>query len=107
MKDIFPKNTANHVPLTPAGFLFRTADVHPERLAVAYGSRRYSYAELRDRCLRFASALSGRGIKRGDVVSILAPNVPAHLEAHFGVPMAGAVLHSINIRLDAANMPSC
>ena len=92
------------MPLTPVAFLFRTADVHPERLAVAYGSRRYSYAELRDRCLRFASALSGRGIKRGDVVSILAPNVPAHLEAHFGVPMAGAVLHSVNIRLDAANI---
>jgi fatty-acyl-CoA synthase len=104
LKDILPKNTANHVPLTPVAFLFRTADVHPERLAVKYGPRRYSYAELRDRCLRFASALSGRGIKRGDVVSILAPNVPAHLEAHFGVPMAGAVLHSVNIRLDAANI---
>ena len=104
MKDILLKNTANHVPLTPVGFLFRTADVHPERLAVTYGPRRYSYAELRDRCLRFASALSGRGIKRGDVVSILAPNVPAHLETHFGVPMAGAVLHSVNIRLDAASI---
>jgi fatty-acyl-CoA synthase len=94
MKDILRKNTANHVPLTPVGFLFRTADVHPERLAVTYGPRRYSYAELCDRCLRFASALSGRGIKRGDVVSILAPNVPAHLETHFGVPMAEAVTAS-------------
>jgi acyl-CoA synthetase (AMP-forming)/AMP-acid ligase II len=59
LKDIFPKNTVNHVPLTPVAFLFRTADVHPERLAIMYGSKKYNYAELRDRCLRFASALSG------------------------------------------------
>lgn len=104
MKDVFPRNPANHVPLTPTAFLFRTADVHPERLAVAYGPTGYTYTELRNRCLRLASALARRGIIRGDVVSILAPNVPAHIEAHFGVPMTGAVLHSINIRLDAANI---
>jgi fatty-acyl-CoA synthase len=101
LKDTFVKNAANHVPLTPSGFLIRTADVHPNRTAVSYGSTKYTYFELRERCLRLASALVARGIERGDVVSILAPNVPAHLEAHFGVPMAGAVLHSVNIRLDA------
>jgi fatty-acyl-CoA synthase len=101
VKDGLARNPANYVPLTPTGFLLRSADVHPHRTAVTYGALSYSYAEMRTRCLRLASALTRRGIAHGDVVSILAPNVPAHLEAHFGVPMAGAVLHSINIRLDA------
>lgn len=99
---MFTKNPANYVPLTPIGFLDRSADVHPHRTAIRYGSQSYTYSEIRDQCRRLASALVRRGIERGDVVSILAPNVPAHVEAHFGVPMAGAVLHSINMRLDAA-----
>lgn len=100
MNDEFVKTAANYVPLSPSGFLLRSADVHPDRMAVVYGAVRWTYAQFRERCLRLASALVASGLRRGDVVSILAPNVPAHLEAHFGVPMAGAVLHSINIRLD-------
>lgn len=101
MEDTLEKVAANYVPLSPISFLARTAQVYPDRVAVRYGDLSFSYAELQIRCTRLASALASRGINRGDVVSILAPNVPAHLEAHFGVPMAGAVLHSINIRLDA------
>ncbi|HYE51898.1 MAG TPA: acyl-CoA synthetase [Azospirillaceae bacterium] len=92
---------ANHVPLSPVSFLARTAEVHPDRTAVVYGALRLSYRQLQERCRRLAGALAMVGVGRGDTVSIMAPNVPAHLEAHFGVPMAGAVLHSINTRLDA------
>ncbi|MDX3910589.1 MAG: AMP-binding protein [Sphingobium sp.] len=101
MHDTLEKNAANYVPLSPVPLLSRTADVHPDRIAVRYGREILTYAQWYRRCLSLASALERHGIKRGDVVSILAPNVPAHLDAHFGVPMAGAVLHSINIRLDA------
>ncbi|WP_114393331.1 acyl-CoA synthetase [Oleisolibacter albus] len=96
------RTPANFVQLTPLSLLRRTVDVHPTRTAVRYGDITRTYAEFGDRCVRLAAALARAGIGRGDVVSILAPNTPAHLEAHFGVPMAGAVLHSINIRLDAA-----
>lgn len=92
---------ANHVPLTPLGFLDRTALAHPRRTAVIHGDLRRTWAETRDRCYRLASALVARGIQEGDTVSILAPNTPAMLEAHFGVPLAGAVLNAINHRLDA------
>jgi len=95
------KNPANYQPLTPIHFLQRAAAVYPEHTAVIDGDRRYSYAELYRRCRRLASALRGRGVGRGDTVSILAPNGVAILEAHYGVPMAGAVLNTINTRLDA------
>ncbi|MEC3947809.1 AMP-binding protein [Sphingobium sp. HWE2-09] len=98
------KVAANYMPLSPIGFLARTAQVYPDRVAVRYGDLSVSYHELQKRCIRLASALVSAGINRGDVVSILAPNIPAHLEAHFGVPMAGAVLHSINMRLDASTV---
>ena len=104
MRDIFKKDAANYVPLSPVGFLARSAEVHPHHVAVRYGKQSFTYAQMHRRCVRLASALARRGIQRGDVVSILAPNVPAHLEAHFGVPMAGAVLHSINMRLDASTV---
>lgn len=84
--------------------LERTAAVHPERTAVVYGAHSWSYADFLRRCRRLAAALCGRGIGVGVVVSVIAPNTPAHLEAHFGVPMAGAVLHSMNIRLDASTI---
>ena len=93
---------ANHAPLTPISFLERAAVVFADRTAVIHGAGRTSYAELWTRCRRLASALSGRGVGRGDVVSALLANTPPMLEAHFGVPMAGAVLHAINTRLDAA-----
>jgi len=94
-------NAANYVPLSPLGFLARSAAVFPERLAVVHGERRYSWAETYRRCRQLASALRRRGIGKNDTVAVMAPNVPEAFEAHFGVPMAGAVLNALNIRLDA------
>ena len=94
------KNAANYVPLTPIGFLVRSAAVYPNRLAVVHGERRYSWREALERCRRLASALVARGVGRGDTVAVMAPNIPEAFEAHFGVPMAGAVLNALNIRLD-------
>ncbi len=98
------RNEANFAALTPLTFLERTADVHPDRLAVIHGDRRFTYAELRERCHRLASALERAGIRPGDTVAVMAPNIPAALEAHFGVPMAGAVLNALNVRLDPATI---
>jgi fatty-acyl-CoA synthase len=95
------RNPANHVPLSPLGFLERSASVYPDRVAVIHGDLRQTWAQTRERCFRLASALVKRGIERADTVSILAPNTPAMLEAHFGVPLSGAVLNAINCRLDA------
>ncbi len=94
------KNSANFVALTPIDFLERAALVHPERTAIVCGARRQSYSETYSRCRAFADALARRGIGVGDTVSIIAPNILEMLEAHFGVPMAGAVLNAINTRLD-------
>ena len=98
------KNAANYVPLTPLSFLARTAAVYPRRLAIAHGDVRLTWGEVYARCRRLASALTKRGLGRGDVVAIVAPNVPAMVEAHFGVPMAGCVLNTLNTRLDAATL---
>ena len=95
------KNAANFVPLTPIGFLLRSAAVYPDRPAVVHGARRYSWREALERCRRLASALAARGIGRGDTVAMMAANTPEAFEAHFAVPMAGAVLNALNIRLDA------
>ena len=92
---------ANAAPLSPISFLTRAAAVYPDKLAVVHGERRYSYREFGERSRRLASALQRRGVGRGDCVAIMAGNIPAMLEAHNGVPMAGAVLNSINFRLDA------
>jgi len=94
------RNPANHQPLTPLLFLERAAGVFPHHLAVVHGPLRRDYRMLRERCVRLASALSRRGIGRGDTVAALLPNIPAMLECHYGVPMAGAVLNTINTRLD-------
>jgi fatty-acyl-CoA synthase len=94
------KNAANYVPLTPIGFLLRSASVYPDRLAVTHGERRYSWRAALERCRRLAGALTARGVGRGDTVALMAPNIPEAFEAHFGVPMAGAVLNALNIRLD-------
>ena len=93
---------ANYLPLTPLSFLARAARVYPDKVAVVYGPGRTTYAELLRRCRRLASALQRAGVRSGDTVAVLAPNVPALLEAHFAVPLAGAVLNAINTRLDAA-----
>ena len=95
------RNAANFVPLSPVAFLARTAAVYPQRTAVIHGDRRYTWREVRQRCHRLASALAAHGIGRGDTVAVMAPNVPEAFEAHFGVPMTGAVLNMLNIRLDA------
>ena len=96
------QSSANHEPLSPISFLRRAAEVYPDRVAVVHGPVRYTYAELYKRCRRLASALTNLGVVAGDTVAVLAPNIPAHLVAHFGVPMTGAVLNAINTRLDAS-----
>ncbi|MDH3792936.1 MAG: AMP-binding protein, partial [Rhodospirillales bacterium] len=98
------RNPANSAPLTPVSFLRRAAAVYPEKTAVIHGERRISYREFHERACRLASALAGRGVGRGDTVALMAPNVPAMLEAHYAVPMLGAVLNALNIRLDAGNI---
>ncbi len=95
---------ANHVPLSPLSFLVRTAAIYPRHPAIVHGDRRLTWSEVAARCRRLASALVARGVGRGDTVAVLAPNVPAMFEAHFGVPMAGAVLNAINTRLDPATI---
>ena len=94
------RNAANYVPLTPLSALTRAARIYPEELAVVYGDHRKTYAEYHDRVTRLASALAVRGIAPGDVVATIIPNLPAQAEAHFGVPACGAVLNTINTRLD-------
>ncbi len=98
------RNAANHAPLTPLVFLERAADVYGERTAIVHGSLRQTWAQTRERCHRLASALRRRGLGRGDVVAVLLPNVPAMVEAHFGIPMAGLVLNTLNTRLDPDNL---
>jgi fatty-acyl-CoA synthase len=97
-----PPLAANHVPLSPISFLLRAARIYPHRTAVIHGARRYTYAQMAERSRWLASALNRAGVAPGDVVAVLAPNTPEMLEAHYGVPMAGAVLMTVNIRLDAA-----
>ncbi|MGB7253938.1 MAG: acyl-CoA synthetase [Xanthobacteraceae bacterium] len=96
------RNAANFQPLTPLSFLARAAAVYPDQTAIIHGAQSGTYGEFYARARRLASALVKRGIKRGDTVAAVLPNVPAMLEAHYGVAMAGAVLNTINTRLDAA-----
>src|SRR5579872_4889570 len=98
------RNPANYVPVSPLGFIARAAAIYPGRLAVVHGTRRYSWTQSYERCRRLASALQRRGIGKGDTVAVMAANTPEAFEAHFGVPMAGAVLNALNIRLDAATI---
>jgi len=95
------KNPANHAPLTPLGFLERAAYVYPKRTSVIHGRRRYTWQETYARCRRLASALAQRGLGKGDTVAAMLANTPEMYECHFGVPMAGAVLNTLNTRLDA------
>ncbi|MDM0117040.1 acyl-CoA synthetase [Variovorax sp. J22R133] len=98
--EALPRREANYVPLSPLSFLERAAKVYPHKVAVVHGDWRITYAELYRRCKCFASALTQAGVGPGDTVAIMAPNVPALLEAHYGVPMAGGILNTINTRLD-------
>jgi fatty-acyl-CoA synthase len=98
------KNPANYIPLSPLSFLRRAAEVYPERLAVIHGEQRHTWRQIYSRCRRLASALKRRGIGAGDTVAIIAPNVPAMFEAHYGIPMTGAVINALNTRLDPASV---
>src|SRR5216683_5232029 len=95
---------ANFVPLSPVSFLNRAASAFAEKVAVIDGQRSFTYAQLLDRCVRLASALTTLGVGRLDTVAIIASNIPEMIEAHFAVPMLGAVLNPLNTRLDAANI---
>ena len=95
------RNPANHVPLSPLTFLERSAQVYPERTSMIYGRRRFTWAQTYERCRRLAHTLGRLGVCEGETVAAMLPNVPAMMEAHFGVPMAGGVLNTLNTRLDA------
>ena len=97
----FKKNKANYSPLTPVGFLERTAKIFPNYTSIISENKKYTWKETFIRCVLFANALKQNKIKTGDIVSIMAPNTPAMYEAHFAIPMAGAIINTINIRLDA------
>ncbi|MBK3401841.1 acyl-CoA synthetase [Methylorubrum populi] len=101
------RNPANFQPLTPLTYLDRAARTFPDRVAVIHGSLRRPYAELYARCRRLGAALAARGIGRGDTVAVLLANTPAMIECHYGVPMTGAVLNTLNTRLDAAALAFC
>jgi fatty-acyl-CoA synthase len=100
----FPKTPANYAPLSPLSFLRRAGSVFPSHPAVIYGERRYTWRDVYGRACRLANALRHLGIREGDTVSLLAANTPELFEAHYGVPMAGAVLNTINVRLDPATI---
>ncbi|WP_144631941.1 acyl-CoA synthetase [Bordetella genomosp. 13] len=104
LKEELARNAANHVPLTPLGFIERAARVYPDHPALVHGAHQQSWSQTYERCCRMAAALVDDGVATGDTVAILAPNTPALYEAHFGVPMAGAVLNAMNTRLDAATL---
>jgi fatty-acyl-CoA synthase len=97
-----PRNSANHTALSPLSFLARSAQVYPDRLSVVHGATRYTWAQTYRRCRQLASALARRGVGAGDTVAAMLPNTPPMFEAHFGVPMLGAVLNTLNTRLDPA-----
>jgi fatty-acyl-CoA synthase len=98
------KTPANYVPLTPLSFLARSAAVYPDHVSTVYEGRVFTWSQTYARCRRFASYLAGRGIGHSDTVAAMLPNIPAMNELHFAVPMAGAVLNALNIRLDAASI---
>ena len=98
------KNKANFTPLSPLTFIKRAAYVYPNKPSLVYGKRRFTWKETYQRTRQLAAALQKNGLQKGETVSILGFNTPETYEAHFGVPMAGGVLHAINTRLDAKNI---
>ena len=97
-----PQTPANFVALTPLSFIARAAQVYPQRAAVIHGALTRSWHDTYARCRQLASALTQRGVAVGDTVAVMLPNIPAMVEAHFGIPMTGAVINALNTRLDAA-----
>ena len=102
--DELPRTPANFVALSPLRYLERAAYIYPHQAAIIHGSRQISWRETYQRCRQFADQLQKLGIQKNDTVSVLLPNVPAMIEAHFAVPMAGAVLNTLNTRLDAKTL---
>ena len=98
------KNAANFTALSPISMMRRAASIYPDRTAVVYGQRRVSWGDVYTRCASVAAALTNRGIGSGDTVAVLSANLPEMFEAHFAIPMSGAVLNAINMRLDAATV---
>src|ERR1700738_4650463 len=98
------KTPANFVPLTPLSFLARTAAVYPDHISTVYEGRAFTWAQTYARCRRLPASLAGRDIGSGDTIAAMLPNIPAMNEVHFAVPMAGAVLNALNIRLDASSI---
>src|ERR1700676_4044763 len=98
------RHPSNYIPLSPVSFLTRAANAFAQKVAVIDGARSFTYAQLLDRCVRLSSALAKLGVERLDTVAIIASNIPEMIEAHFAVPMLGAVLNPLNTRLDAANV---
>src|SRR5688500_7670990 len=88
-----PRNPAHFAPLSPLSFIQRAAEVYPQRLAVIHGDLRRSWSEVYTRCRQLASALARHGVGKGDTVAVMLPNTPAMVEAHFGIPISGAVLN--------------
>ena len=99
--DQLEKNAANYIPMSPTSFLERTADIYPDHTSLIYNDTEYTWSQTRERCVRVASSINSRGLGKNDTVSVLAHNTPEMYECQFAVPMAGAVLNSINTRLDA------
>ncbi|MFO1074137.1 MAG: AMP-binding protein [Geminicoccaceae bacterium] len=99
-----PRVAANHRALTPLDFLDWSAGVFPDRVGVVYGDQRLTWRQVDARCRRLASGLRGLGVGPGDTVAVMCPNIPPMLEAHYGIPMAGAVLNALNTCLDAATI---
>ncbi len=95
-----PQAEANYAALSPLSFIERTSEVYPQRLAVVHGGLRRNWSEVFERCRRLASALEQHGIGKGDTVAVMLPNTPPMVEAHFGIPVTGAVLNALNTRLD-------
>jgi fatty-acyl-CoA synthase len=95
-----PRNEANFAPITPLSFIERAAEIYPGKLAVVHGELRRTWHEVYARCRQLASALTSKGVGKGDTVAVMLPNTPPMVEAHFGIPMAGAVLNTLNTRLD-------
>ncbi len=102
--NLLSKNKANFVQLTPLSFLYRTKEIFPKRMAWIYGKRKATYNEFYDRCKNLAAAIKSLGLKKGQVISVILPNVPEMIESHFGIPMSGAVLNSLNTRLEQRNI---
>ena len=100
-KAFMSKRKANHVPLSPLSFLKRASNLYPDMVSIIYGNRKYTWRDTYERCVRLASSLKQHGLQKGEVVTVIAANTPEMFECQFAIAMAGGVLNTVNIRLDA------